>query len=84
MNSGQKDNVMPSYGEFYVNHRIHSRQSCAQVLEYDIKIINDPRINYEILSCIEPSPVSPTDNDAYMVLDHTTRQIFEDVTVLPG
>lgn len=29
--SGQKDNVLPAYAEFVVNHRIHSLQSCAEV-----------------------------------------------------
>jgi carboxypeptidase PM20D1 len=28
---GVKENVIPSYAEFTVNHRIHSKQSCAEV-----------------------------------------------------
>jgi carboxypeptidase PM20D1 len=30
-NSGMKDNVLPPYAEFVVNHRIHSSQSCDEV-----------------------------------------------------
>ena len=29
---GYKSNVMPTYAEFVVNHRIHSVQTCQQVL----------------------------------------------------
>lgn len=28
---GVKENVLPSYGEFIVNHRIHNSQSCNEV-----------------------------------------------------
>jgi carboxypeptidase PM20D1 len=83
-NAGVKDNVMPSYGEFYVNHRIHSRQTCAQVLEHDLKVINDKRVTYEILSCVEPSPISPTNSLAFTLLEHTTKEIYNDVAIIPS
>ena len=30
-NGGLKENVMPQYAEFVVNHRIHSSQTCVEV-----------------------------------------------------
>ena len=83
-NSGTKDNVDPSSGTFYVNHRIHSSQSCKEVLEYDLKIINDDRINYEVLQCTEPSPVSPRQTLAFELIEHTTKQLHPSVTAIPS
>lgn len=84
LRSGIKENVLPSYAEFYVNHRIHSLQSCKEVLNYDLAVINDKRIKYEIIDCSEPTKTSPIDSLGYSIIEHTTYQIFPGVSAVPG
>lgn len=81
---GHKDNVMPAYAEFVVNHRIHSLQSCAEIIDFDLKVINDPRINHEILECTEPSAISPSDSDGYRLIEHASMKLFPDAIISPG
>ena len=83
-NAGFKDNVDPPQANFVINHRIHSSQTCKEVLEYDLSIINDDRINYEVVQCTEPSPVSPKHSLAFELIEHTTKQIHPDVVAIPG
>lgn len=82
--AGLKDNVLPSYGQFVVNHRIHSAQSCAEVLAFDVATIADPRVQYEVLECIEPSAVSPSDSLGFFLLEHITRELYPDTLVQPS
>ena len=84
INSGYKDNVLPSYAEFVVNHRIHSLSSCQDVLDHDLAVMNDKRIRYEILDCSEPIKISPIDNMGYSIIEHTTYQIFPGISAVPS
>lgn len=54
------------------------------MIDYDLKVINDKRISYEIISCVEPSPVSSTNSLGYMLIDHSTREVYNDVYVIPS
>ncbi len=81
---GIKDNVMPSYGEFIVNHRIHSIQSCAATLAFDLKIINDDRIKYEIIDCVEPTHISDINSDGFSLIEHATMKLFKDINIIPS
>jgi carboxypeptidase PM20D1 len=83
-NAGIKENVLPAYAEFVVNHRLHSSQSCEEILNYDLSVMQDSRIKYEILDCTEPSHISPTDSLGYHVIKHTVMQLFPDSIPLPG
>lgn len=84
INAGFKENVLPSYSEFVVNHRIHSLQSCKDVLDHDLAVMNDKRIHYEILECSEPTKISPIKSMGFSILEHTTYQIFPGVSAVPG
>ena len=53
-------------------------------MEYDLKVINDNRISYEVITCTEPSPVSPKKSSAFELIEHTTKQIHPDVIAVPG
>lgn len=83
-NAGFKDNVDPPLASFVINHRIHSSQTCKEVLDYDLNVIKDERISYEIISCTEPSPVSSKHSLAFELIEHTTKQIHSDVIAVPG
>lgn len=76
--------MLPSYGQFVVNHRIHSTQSCDEVLAFDIATIADSRVYYEVLECIEPSAISPTDSLGFFLLEHITRHIYPKSLVQPS
>lgn len=79
-----KENVLPAYAEFIINHRIHSSQSCAEIINYDISVMQDSRINYEIIDCTEPSHISPTESLGYSVIKHTAMQLFPNSIPIPG
>ena len=55
-----------------------------QILEFDLKTIGDPRIEYDILQCIEPSHISPAAGVGFSILKHTTMQLHPDSVIAPG
>ncbi len=75
---------LPSYAEFYVNHRIHNSQSCREIYDFDVSLVGDSRINHEVVSCVEPSAVSPMDSIGYRLLEHLTIALFPDAIVQPS
>ena len=79
-----KENVVPAYAEFVVNHRIHSLQTCQDVLDHDLRVIGDERIKYEVLDCVQPSSVSPVDSLGFEIVKHSTLQVYPEVMVVPG
>lgn len=83
-NAGVKDNVLPAYAEFVINHRIHNLQSCGEMVDFDIKTIGDDRIKHEVLECFEPSHVSPMDTLGFEVLEHVTMAIYPDTIIQPS
>jgi carboxypeptidase PM20D1 len=70
--------------------RLHPADSCRRVLDSDRAITNDDRLVARILTCSEPSGVSPYGKDvyAYRVLEQTIRQTYEHggkpIIVVPG
>ncbi|CAF2526494.1 unnamed protein product [Rotaria sp. Silwood2] len=90
ISGGEKENILPTSASATVNHRIHPADSCKKILENNRRIINDDRIVPHILSCSEPSPISPYGKDiySYRILEETIRQIFEKerqpIIVVPG
>lgn len=82
-NSGIKENVLPSYAEFIINHRVHNAQSCKEVVDYDVKVVADERIKCEVLRCNEPSHISQMNSTGYQLIKHVTKQIYPESTVIP-
>ena len=70
--------------------RLHTSDSCRQILENSQRIINDARVTAKVKRCSEPSVVSPYGQTiyAYRVLEQTIRQTFdkhrEAIIVVPG
>ena len=56
--SGYKFNVCPEKATATVNHRIHPSDTVENVVEYDRKIIDDPRVKIEISRSLRPSLAS--------------------------
>lgn len=87
-NAGIKDNVIAPYAEAIVNHRIHSKQSVSEVIEYDRSVINDDRVKIEVVSACEPLPLSDygTESFGYQMIRSTIKQIFgqNEVVIAPS
>ncbi|XP_070557575.1 N-fatty-acyl-amino acid synthase/hydrolase PM20D1.2-like [Ptychodera flava] len=90
--SGIKENVIPSSASATINHRIHPAQTVQQVYDYDNHILNEVMVNdeekiqVEMLNFLEPSHISPYDDDSfgYQTVVKSIRQVFPDVVVAPG
>ncbi|HVR69657.1 MAG TPA: M20 family peptidase [Vicinamibacteria bacterium] len=81
---GPRHNVLPSQARAVVNFRILPGDSVAAVRQHVRDVVNDPAVVVTVLDpATEPSPVSPTDSAAWMVLQRTTRQVFPDAVVAP-
>ena len=85
MESGYKDNVIPSKAEAVVNFRILPGETSQDVIEHVNKIIGDQRIKAEPLKDLinEPAPFSPADDPAFGILFRSVRQSFPEAIVAP-
>lgn len=84
-NAGTTDNVLPSEASAIINCRILPGESTQQLMARLTKLLKDARIKLEFVSTrIDPSPVSPIENDAFKTLASTVRQQFPEVLVMPN
>ncbi|XP_013779433.1 N-fatty-acyl-amino acid synthase/hydrolase PM20D1-like [Limulus polyphemus] len=85
VSGGVKLNVIPTSASAVVNHRIHPAQTVAEVLEYDQNLIDDQRVEIEVLDATEPHPVSPHGDDVFgfQTLRKSIYQIFPGSAVAP-
>ncbi|CAH1249077.1 PM20D1 [Branchiostoma lanceolatum] len=84
-NAGVKDNVISPEAVAVIDHRIHPMSSVEEVMEFDRKVINDPRVKLNVINNRPPSPTSPygKDSPTYMMLQETIQQIYPDALVTP-
>ena len=82
--SGYKFNVCPEKATATVNHRIHPSDTIENVVEYDRKIIDDPRVKIEISRSLRPSPVSSSQANAFQTLKRCVHAQYPDASVGPG
>ncbi|XP_025106840.1 N-fatty-acyl-amino acid synthase/hydrolase PM20D1-like [Pomacea canaliculata] len=85
-NAGIKNNVIPSEATAVVNHRIHPAQTVQEVIDIDRALIDDDRVEIEVMSSMEPHPQAPSDEDSfgYHVIKDSIREVFPEVVVAPG
>ncbi len=85
LRGGVKDNVLPNSAEAIVNFRLLPGDSIAGVCEHVRKVINDDQVHFEPVENAfwEASPLSSTDNMAFVFLNQTIRQVFSNVVVAP-
>ncbi|GBG27851.1 N-fatty-acyl-amino acid synthase/hydrolase PM20D1 [Hondaea fermentalgiana] len=85
LRAGTKINVLPGEATACINHRIHPGDiSHENVIAYDRKVINDPRVDvslYGMENVLEPSPVTPTDAPQFRTLQRIIRQVFNAASV---
>ncbi|XP_078616553.1 N-fatty-acyl-amino acid synthase/hydrolase PM20D1-like [Branchiostoma floridae x Branchiostoma japonicum] len=84
--AGIKDNVIAPEAVAIINHRVHPRQTIQEVLDHDVRVIGDPRVQVEVVSSLVPAPVSPSgpESPAYMAVQETIQQVFPDSLVAPA
>ena len=79
LRGGSKVNMIPGEAHAWVNHRIHPSENVQGVINYDTKIINDPRVRIAIENddaTIDPAPVSSIDSRAFKLLKNGVARVF--------
>ena len=76
-------NVIASSATAAVNLRILVGDTVASATEHVRKAIADDSIRLEVIDANEPSPVSPTDDDAFALLTSTITELFDDAVPTP-
>lgn len=85
MQSGYKDNVLPSSGRVVLNCRLLPENSKASVLSYIQNTLNDPRITVkELDGGWEASPVSDIQSGSFKFLTQIIQVVFPHVAVVPN
>jgi len=87
LESGVKENVLPTTAKAKINFRIYPRETPASVAEYIKTVIADDRIKVEEnnpQTSQSPSKISSIESFGFNVLRKTTREIFEEVVVTPS
>jgi len=78
--------VVPAHATAIINHRVHPSQTISQVIEFDKRTIDDPRVEIKVKTSKEAHPVSPysPDDVQYNLIATSIYQTFEDAVVIPG
>ncbi|MBI2243406.1 MAG: M20/M25/M40 family metallo-hydrolase [Nocardioides sp.] len=76
-------NVIASTARAGVNIRIMVGDTVAGVVEHVRRSIADDRVLIEVVERNEPSPVSPTDDEAFALLEATIAEVFPDAVAAP-
>lgn len=84
LKGGTKNNILPGSAQAIVNFRISPNDSIADVLAHVRRVMDDDRIDIEVLQGMEPTPVSSSDSNAFKLLLRTARQVFSGAVVAPS
>ncbi len=84
LKAGIKDNVLPTVATATVNFRLLPGISTEKVIEHVNEVINDSRVIVTALENLkEPAQVSPIGCEAFIALNKTIRESFENTYVAP-
>jgi carboxypeptidase PM20D1 len=76
-------NVIASTARAGLNIRVMVGDTVAGVIEHLRTAIGDETVAIHVVEAGEPSPVSPTDDDAFRLLESTVRTVFPDAVPAP-
>ena len=83
--AGIKENVIPTTARAIVNFRIIPGETIEDVLNHVTKTVSDKRIQVEIVGQgFNPSPVSPTNNTEYVLLERSIKEVFPSILSAPS
>ena len=77
------NNVLASRATAGINVRIMMGDTVAGVVERIRSVINDKQVNVDVVESNEPSPLSPTDDDAFRLLEATITATFPESVPTP-
>jgi carboxypeptidase PM20D1 len=83
LRGGVKENVVPTFAAATINLRLLPGDSSAAVLRKIRNVINDDRVQVELLDAREASGVTPMDSFAYQTVDQIVRQTYDSVVATP-
>jgi carboxypeptidase PM20D1 len=80
-----KDNVLPARARAVVNFRLLPGDTVQGLLAHVRRVVADPRVEVRPFGPLtaEPSPISPTDGEAFAALHRTIAEIFPAAVVAP-
>lgn len=83
---GIKENMLPDHASAIINHRIHEKQTVAEVLNLDLKIINDPTISAKVEFACEPKPISPFCDECfgYKLIERSMSEVYPNTVAVPS
>ena len=84
LSGSPKENVLPVEAIATVNFRLLPGDTGEQVLERVVAIVDDPRVEVRFkFPPREASPVSPSDDAAFALIQRTIAEVFPGVVVAP-
>jgi carboxypeptidase PM20D1 len=85
MESGVKENVVPSRAQAVVSFRIRPGDSVAGVLQHVRSLVDTTRVAVRLLpDAREPSPVSDPESTSFRVVARAIRSVFPNAVVAPA
>lgn len=81
---GEKANVLPQQAQAYVNFRVHPRDDVGSVRRRAENLINDPRVEIELIDGREPTPQSSVTSEGYARIESAIRNVFGEIPVAPA
>ncbi len=82
--AGSADNVLASTSTAVVNFRILPGQTVEDVMAHVHHVVGDERVEASCFGhCWDPSPVSPLDEEPFVLLQQTISDVFEGAVVAP-
>ena len=76
-------NVLPAQAEMLSNFRIMTGETMESTVEYVKKVINDDRVEVNIVNGNNPSVVSRTDCEEFEIVKEAVGETFPDAVVTP-
>ncbi len=76
INSGYKENVIPEEAEAVLDIRLLPSYDPFEIIEKMKKIIDDPRISFEIIAMYKSSESDPS-SEFFMILKNAVRAVYE-------
>jgi carboxypeptidase PM20D1 len=83
--AGIKENVIPTSSRAVVNFRILPGETVETVKDHIVNTIADDRVQVEIKGTgFNPSPISPSDNQAFTNLQKSILEIYPGILTVPN
>ena len=83
LKGSSKSNILPTRATATVNFRIIPGETADTVLARVKRVIDDPRITYEVFMSNNPSAVSSTESLGFQLIEQTIREFNDDALVAP-